>query len=109
QLGADFLVVIGGNGGDFGDFLVVGVVHLLRHLVQLFDDAIDALLDAARERHRIGAGGNVLEAFAVDRFGEDGRRGGAVAGHIAGLGGGFLDELGAHVFVHVFEFDFLGN
>ncbi len=51
----------------------------------------------------------MLEAFAVDRFGEHGGGGGAVAGGVAGLAGDFADHLGTHVFVGVFEFDLLGH
>ena len=67
------------------------------------------LLDAAGEGHRVGAGGDRLEAFAEDGLGEDGGGGGAVAGDVAGLAGGFLDELGAHVLVRVVELDVLGD
>ena len=58
---------------------------------------------------RVRAGGDVLEAFLVDGLGENGRRGGAVAGDVAGLAGDFAHELGAHVFVGIFELDFLGD
>ena len=43
------------------------------------------------------------------RLGEHGRGGGAVAGDVVGLGGDFLDELGAHVLERVVELDFLGD
>ena len=56
---------------------------------------VDGLLDAAGQGHRVVAGGDHLEAFAVDGLGKDGGGGGAVAGHVAGLAGGFLDELRA--------------
>ena len=45
----------------------------------------------------------------IDGFGENGRGGGAVARDVAGLAGDFADELGAHVFIRIFEFDFLGD
>ena len=70
---------------------------------------LDGLVDAALERRRVGAGGDVLQAFLVDRLGENGRGGGAVAGDVAGLAGDFADELRAHVFVGIFELDFLGD
>ena len=69
----------------------------------------DALLNAARQGHRVMAGRDHLEAFAVDGLGENGGGGGAVAGHVAGLAGGFLDELGAHVLVGVGQLDLLGD
>ena len=75
---------------------------------KLFDNGLDGLLDAAGEGHGIGAGGDVLETFAIDRLGQDGGGGGAVAGHVAGLAGRFLDQLGAHVFIGALQLDFLG-
>ena len=47
ELGADFAVVVRGDGGDFGDFLLVLVVDLLGEAVQFLDDARDGLLNAA--------------------------------------------------------------
>ena len=70
---------------------------------------LDGLVDAAFDLHGVGAGGDVLEAFFENGFGQDRRGGGAVAGDIGGLGGDFLDHLGAHVFVGVFQLDFLGD
>ena len=61
------------------------------------------------ECHRVGAGGQGLEPFLVDRLGQHGRGGGAVAGGVGGLGGRFLDELGTHVLVGVGQLDFLGH
>jgi len=60
-----------------------------------------------RERHRVGASRDVLEAFAEDGLGEDrgGRR--AVAGEIRRLGRDFLHHLRAHVFDRISELDFL--
>ena len=71
--------------------------------------AVDGLVDAALERSRVRAGGDVLEAFLVDGLGEHGRRGGAVARDVAGLAGDFAHKLRAHVFIGVFELDFLGD
>ena len=55
------------------------------------------------------AGGDKLQAFAVNRFGQQRGGGGAVAGGVAGLAGDFAHHLGAHVFVGIFQFDFLGD
>ena len=49
----------------------------------------------------------VAVAFLENRLGQNRRGGGAVAGDIAGLAGGFLHQLGADVFVFVLQFDFL--
>ena len=54
-------------------------------------------------------GGHGLEAFLDHAVGEDGRGGGSVARDVVGLGGHFLEELGAHVLERVLELDFLGN
>src|SRR4029077_8488030 len=47
--------------------------------------------------HRVGAGGDVLGALAVDRLGEHRRGGGAVAGDVRGLRRHLAHHLGAHV------------
>ena len=90
-----------------GDFLGVG--DRLGQDLELGDDGFGGLHDAALQRDRVGSGGHVAEAFLVDGFGQHGRRGGAVAGDVRGLGGDFADELRAHVFIGALEFDFLGH
>ena len=104
---ADRRVPVGGNGGDLRDF--GAVLDLLGDLRELGDDGLDGLVDAALERGRVRAGGHVAETFLVDGLGENGRGGGAVAGDVAGLAGDFAHELGAHVFIRIFELDFLGD
>ena len=59
--------------------------------------------------HGVGAGGHVLHALADEGLGQQGGGGGAVAGHVVGLGGDFLHQLGAHVLKGVFQLDFLGD
>ncbi len=61
------------------------------------------------EQHWIGAGGEVLQAFGDDGVCQDGRRGRAIAGDIIRLGSGLFEELRAHIFKRVFQFDFLGD
>src|SRR5262249_53148044 len=109
QFAADLGVVVGGDGGDLGDLLLVVAVDLLGHALELVHDLIDGLLHAAGQGHGVGAGGDGLEALAVDGLGQDGGGGGAVAGHVAGLAGGLFDELGAHVLVGVLQLDLLGD
>jgi hypothetical protein len=70
---------------------------------------LDGLLDAALERHRVGAGGDVAQALADDRLGEHGGGGGAVAGDVVGLGGDLAHELGALVLEDVLELDLTGD
>ena len=101
------VVPVGGDGGDLADLLAVG--DLLGDLGQLGDGGLDGLVDAALEVDRVGPGGDVLQAFAVDGLGEHGRGGGAVAGGVGGLGGDFLHHLRAHVLVGIGQLDFLGD
>ena len=58
---ADGLVVVGGDGADLGDFLVV--LDRLGDLLQLCNDGFNGLVDAALDLHRVVAGGNQLGAF----------------------------------------------
>src|SRR5690606_35045599 len=93
--------------GDLGDLRAVA--NLLREPSELFDDRPHGLLDAALQRDRVRARGDVLEAFVVDRFGEHRRGGRAVAGRVARLRRDLLDHLRAHVLVGVLELDLLGD
>ena len=104
---ADDRVVVGADGGDLLHLLLLG--QLLGHALQGLDDGLDGLVDAALDGHRVGAGGDVAQAFLIDGQGQDGRGGGAVAGHVAGLLGDGVDELGAHVLERVGQVDFLGD
>ena len=47
--------------------------------------------------------------FAEDPLGQHSGGGGAIAGDVVGLAGGFLDELGTKIFVGVVQFDVLGD
>ena len=69
----------------------------------------DGLLDAALERDRVRAGGDVAQPFADQRLGQHGRRRRAVAGHVVGLLGDLLDQFGAELLVRVVELDLLGD
>ena len=106
---ADFLVVVAGDGGDGLQLLLL--LDLDAHLLEALDDVLDGLFDAAFHEHGIAAGHDGAEAFIEDRLGKDGRRGGAVAGHVAGLGSDFADHPGAHVLVLVFQlkWSFIGR
>src|SRR5580692_11048156 len=94
----------GRGGGD----LLLGV-HILGELGQLLAHGLDRRLDAALERHRVGAGGDVAQALAHQRLGEHGRRRRAVAGHVVGLLRYFLDQLGTDLLPRVLELDLLGD
>jgi len=66
-------------------------------------------LDAALDADGAGARRDELQAFAINRFGEHGRGGGAIARSVAGFAGDFADHLCAHVFIGIFELDLLGD
>ena len=99
------LGVLGGDGGHSGDLFLGGDVDGLGP--DVLRERRDALLDAALEQHGVGAGGHVLQAFGDDGLGQHGGGGGAVAGDVVGLGGGFLQKLGAHVLERILQLDFL--
>ena len=103
----DGLVAVGRDGADLADLL--GIAGGLGRLLDLGDDRLDAGVDATLERHGVVAGRDKLHAFAEDGLGEDRRGGGAVAGHIGRLLGGFTDHLGAEVLELVGKLDLLGN
>ncbi len=84
-------------------------LHGLRLLLQFGDDHFDGLLDAALELHRVGAGDDVLRAFAEDRLCEHGRRRGAVTSDVRRLARDFAHHLRAHVLERILEIDFLGD
>ena len=104
---ADGFVPVGRDGRDLRDFAAVG--DLLRDLAEFGHHGRNGLVDAALERGRVGTGRHILEAFAINRFGQNGGGGGAVAGDVGRLRRDFADELGAHVFVRVLELDLLGD
>src|SRR4051794_17412770 len=97
------LVVAGGDGRHAGDLVLAG--DLLGLLLDLVDDGVDGLLDAALEAERVGAGRDVLEALADDRLGEDGCGRRAVAGDVVGRRGDLADELRALVLEDVLDLD----
>ena len=95
------------DGRDVGDRLVV--VHLDGLGQQGLGDGLGGEVHAALEADRVGARGHVAQALADQRLSQDGRRGGAVAGDVVGLGRHLFDQLGAEVLVRVGELDLLGD
>ena len=78
-------------------------------LLDRCDDRGGGQVDAPLEQHRVGAGGDVAQPLVDDRLGQHGGGGGAVAGDVVGLGGGFLEQLRAHVLEWIVELDLLGD
>ena len=103
---ADFFVA-GGNGGN----LCLGFLgdDFLGVLLQGVNQRVHSGLDALLQDHGVGTGSHVLHAFVDHGLGQQRCGRGAVAGHVVRLGGDFLDQLGAHVFKRVFQFDVPGN
>src|ERR1700730_3676262 len=93
--------------GDLGD-LVIGR-DLPRVLSDIIDDDAYRHIDTALQIHRVHAGDHRFRALMDDRLRENGRRGGAVAGELAGLHGNLLEHLGAHILKPIGEFDFFGD
>ncbi len=87
-------------------FLVLTSIFMA---LELGDDVLDGPLDAALHQHGIGAGDDGTKPLIENGLGEDGGGGSAVAGHVAGLAGHFLDHASAHVLVLVFQLDLLGD
>ena len=81
----------------------------MRELLDLLDGLLDGHLDAALDGDRVAARGHVAQALAHDGLGQNGGGGGAVAGHVVGLGRDFAHELRAHVLIRVLELDLLGD
>jgi hypothetical protein len=103
---SDLRVVVGRDGAHVGDVLAL---DRLGHLVQRLDRGLDGGVDAPLQLHRVGAGGDVLDALAVDRLREHGRGRRAVAGDVGGLGSDLADHLRAHVLERVLQLDLLGD
>ena len=75
----------------------------------MLDGGFDGLANAALNADGVGAGGDEFQALGINRLGQNGGGGGAIAGGVAGLARDFADHLRAHVFVGVFQLDFLGH
>ena len=99
-----WLVVVGADRADLRDHVAL---HVLVQLLDFLDGHFDGLLDAALQGRRAGAGRDRLHAFAEDGLGQNGCGGGAVAGHVGGLGSHFAHHLRAHVFERILQLDFL--
>ena len=75
----------------------------------MLDGGFHGLGNAALDADGVGAGGDEFQALRINRLGQNGGGGGAIAGGVAGLARDFADHLRAHVFKGVFQLDFLGH
>jgi len=101
------LLVTGRNGADTSDILAA--VNRLRVLLNGLHSDLGCLGHALVHHNGVGSGNQVLQALMNDGLGQQGSCGGAVAGHVVGLGRDFLHHLGAHVLKGVFQLDLLGD
>ena len=97
----------GGDAGDLGDLLLG--LDVLGQVTQRRERSLDGGLDALLQRHRVGAGGDVLQALADHGPRQHRGGGGAVTGDVVGLLGDFLDELGTQLLEWILELDLLGD
>src|SRR5260370_5717316 len=97
------LLVLAGDRRHVGDVLVALDGH--GKPLNLIDHSVDGLLDADLELHRVGARGDVAEAFADHGLSEKGRRGGAVTRHVVGLRRHLAQQLRAGVLHRVLDLD----
>ena len=104
---ADFVIAVRSNSTDLSDRLLVFALN--GHGLELGNDLLDSLVHAALHVDWVNPCDNSLEAFDVDRFGENCGGGGSVTGGIGSLAGDFTNHTGTHVFELVFEFDFTSN
>ena len=104
---ADLGVVVRGDGGDVGDLLLL--LDVLALFLMSSTAISTAVVDAALEAMGSSPAATDLRPSLKIAVGEHGGGRGAVAGDVVGLRGDFLQKLGAHVLVGVFELDFLGD
>jgi hypothetical protein len=100
-------LVAGGHGADTGDG--GGVGHGNGVGLDGLNGNGNSLVDALTHDHGVRAGGQILQALTGDGLCQQGGGGGAVTGHVVGLGGDFPDELCAHVLKGVLQLHFLGD
>ena len=103
---ADFRI---GGGNRCGSSDLILGLNVLGSCDKLLDDGFGSLLDTTTQSDRVGAGGDVLQAFVHQGLGEHGCGGGTVASDVIGLLGDFLDQFGADALVRVVQVDFLGD
>ena len=80
-----------------------------RDAANLGDDGFNGLVDAFLDGERRSARGDNAQTFANDGLSQNGRGGGAVAGHVVGFGSDFFDQFRADIFERIGQFDFFGD
>ena len=80
----DFLVVVGRNGSNLLNLVVV-VIDALGILLDEVNNALHCLVDTTLQVHRIGTGGHVLQTLGHDSLCQDCCSSRTVAGIVASL------------------------
>ena len=105
---ADFGIPVGRNGANLGDFLLD--VNFFEFFFRSSTTASTASSTPYLKSIGFMPAVDRLGVLpATDRLGEHGRRSGAIAGLISGLGCDFSHHLSTHILVLVFELDFFGD
>ena len=81
----------------------------LRSSGEFLHHGLDRAAHAADECVGVSASSELTKSSLEECLSEDGGGGGAIAGVVGGLAGGFLDQLGAHVLYLVAELNLLGD
>ena len=112
-------VAVGGDGADLGDHVAGdGLREACRERAAGHDlpssSRVPMMASTALSMPRFRAIGlapaaTVFTPSRIDGLGQNGRGGGAVAGHVGGLGGDFAHHLRAHVLERILQLDFLGH
>ena len=103
---ADGLVMVGRDGADLSDHRAA---HRLGLRLERRHNGLNRLVDAAFDRHRVGAGGDVLRALTIEGLCQHRRGRGAVSRDVRGLACDFPDHLRAHILERIPQFDFFGD
>ena len=106
---ADLAVVVGGDGRDVDDVVGLGDVHGLGQRGELIGDGLGGRVHAALQRHRVGAGRQVLVGLLEQGLGQHGGGGRPIAGDLGSLARCLLYELCPEVLRLVFQFDLVGD
>ena len=98
-------IITGRNRTNSGN--VAGTANSLGLILDFGNSGIHSLCHALFHDHGIGSSGQIFQAFADHGLCQQSCSGGAVAGHIVGLGGNFLYQLSTHVLKGILQFDLL--
>ncbi len=99
--------VSGGDRGHLSYFFAC--LDRFAHRLDFVDDGLNALLQSTAQDHRIGASGEIPEAFDNDGLCQDGRGGGTITSHIICFGRDLFQQLRAHILKWLGQIDITSN